>query len=151
LTVIEVVTDIAASPARCFDLARDVETHLSSLPQSNERATAGKTSGLLDAGDEVTFEARHFGIPWKLTALVTEFDPPTRFVDEMQRGPFKSWRHEHRFVSNERGTTRMVDVADYTPPGGPIGAVVDRVFLRRYMHRLLEERGHHIKLMAESA
>ena len=145
---LEVITDIAADPQRCFDLARDVDVHLSSIPRSQERVVNRTTDGLLEQGDEVTFEARHFGVRWRLTACITDLESPVRFVDEMQSGPFSSWRHQHVFTARDGGT-RMTDVADYTPPVGPLGQLVDGLLLRRYMERLLVERGQHIKAVAE--
>jgi ligand-binding SRPBCC domain-containing protein len=53
----------------------------------------------------VTWEARHFGITWRLTSKIVEYDPPARFVDEMQRGPFRRWRREHLFRRAPDGTT----------------------------------------------
>jgi len=150
MPVIVLRTRVAAPPARCFDLARDVELHQRSTAASRERAVAGVTAGLLGAGDEVTWEATHFGIRQRLTSRITEFDPPNRFVDEMVRGAFARFRHEHQFLSVPEGTD-MVDVFDYTSPLGPLGRLADGLFLRRYMTTLLRERNAYLKRAAESA
>jgi len=142
-------TRVAAPPARCFDLARDVELHQRSTAASRERAVAGRTTGLLGAGDEVTWEATHFGVRQRLTSRITEFDPPRRFVDEMVRGAFARFRHEHQFLSVPEGTD-MVDIFDYTAPLGPLGRLADGLFLRRYMTALLRERNAYLKRAAES-
>jgi ligand-binding SRPBCC domain-containing protein len=149
MPVIVLRTRVAAPPARCFDLARDVELHQRSTAASRERAVAGVTSGLLGAGDEVTWEARHFGVRQRLTSRITEFDPPKRFVDEMVRGAFARFRHEHQFLSVPEGTD-VVDIFDYTAPLGPLGRLADGLFLRRYMTRLLRERNAYLKRAAES-
>jgi ligand-binding SRPBCC domain-containing protein len=150
MPVIVLRTRVAAPPARCFDLARDVELHQRSTSASRERAVAGVTAGLLGAGDEVTWEATHFGVRQRLTSRITEFDPPNRFVDEMVRGAFARFRHEHQFLSVPEGTD-MVDVFDYTAPLGPLGRLADGLFLRRYMTTLLRERNAYLKRAAESA
>jgi ligand-binding SRPBCC domain-containing protein len=149
MPVIVLRTRVVAPPARCFDLARDVELHQRSTAASRERAVAGVTSGLLGAGDEVTWEARHFGVRQRLTSRITEFDPPKRFVDEMVRGAFARFRHEHQFLSVPEGTD-VVDIFDYTAPLGPLGRLADGLFLRRYMTRLLRERNAYLKRAAES-
>jgi ligand-binding SRPBCC domain-containing protein len=149
MPVIVLRTRVAAPPARCFDLARDVELHQRSTAASRERAVAGVTSGLLGAGDEVTWEARHFGVRQRLTSRITEFDPPNRFVDEMVRGAFARFRHEHQFLSVPEGTD-LVDIFDYTAPLGPLGRLADGLFLRRYMTTLLRERNAYLKRAAES-
>ena len=103
------VTDIAAPVAVCFDLSRSIDLHLESMTASGERAVSGVTSGLIGKDEEVTWEARHFGVRWRVTSRITEFEPPHRFVDEMVRGPFALFRHEHSFEEHEGGT-RMTDV-----------------------------------------
>ncbi len=149
MPVIVLRTRVAAPPARCFDLGRDVDLHQRSTAASRERAVAGVTSGLLGAGDEVTWEARHFAVWQRLTSRITEFDPPKRFVDEMVRGAFARCRHEHQFLSVPEGTDR-VDIVDYTAPLGPLGRLADGLFLMRYMTRLLRERNAYLKRAAES-
>src|SRR5260370_41522860 len=149
MPVIVLRTRVAAPPARCFDLARDVELHQRSTAASRERAVAGVTSGLLGAGDEVTWEARHFGVRQRLTSRITEFDPPNRFVDEMVRGAFARFRHEHQFLLVPEGT-EMVDIFDYTAPLGPLGRLADGLFLTRYMTTLLRERNAYLKRAAAS-
>lgn len=150
MPVIVLRTTVAAPPSRCFDLARDVDLHQRSTAASHERAVAGVTSGLMKAGDEVTWEATHFGVRQRLTSRITEFEPPNRFVDEMVRGAFRRFRHEHQFLSVPDGT-EMVDIFDYTSPLGALGRLADRLFLRRYMTRLLSERNAYLKRVAESA
>ena len=150
MPVIVLRTRVAAPPSRCFDLARDIDLHQRSTAASRERAVAGVTSGPLGRGDEVTWEATHFGVRQRLTSRITEFDPPNRFVDEMVRGAFARFRHEHQFLSIPDGTD-MVDIFDYTSPLGPLGRLADGLFLRRYMTRLLRARNAYLKRVAESA
>lgn len=55
---IELTTRVAAPRDRCFDLARSVELHVRSTAATGERAVAGRTTGLLELGDEVTWRGR---------------------------------------------------------------------------------------------
>ncbi len=130
MPVFRMVTEIDAPVERCFDLSRSIELHVESMAASAERAVAGVTSGLICAGEEVTWEARHFRIRWRVTSRITEFDAPNRFVDEMVRGPFASFRHEHLFEDNHDGT-RMTDVIEFSTRLGAIGDVPAGMYLRR--------------------
>lgn len=56
------------------------------MADSSERAVGGRTRGDLSFGDTVTFQARHFGLTWRLTCRITAYDPPQRFVDERDAG-----------------------------------------------------------------
>lgn len=133
---------------RVFDLARDVDVHTRSTSATGERVVAGVLHGRMSLGDEVTWEARHFGLRLRLSSRITEFEPHRRFVDEMVRGPFARLRHVHEFQPSDGGT-QMVDVFDYAPPLGAIGRLADALFLRRYMTRFLVRRNAYVKQIAE--
>jgi ligand-binding SRPBCC domain-containing protein len=148
VTTFECRTQTDAPPATVFDLARDIDSHVRSQTYANERAVAGVTSGLIGLGESVTWRATHFRIPFKMTSHIVEFDSPRRFVDEQIRGPFKRIRHEHVFEPSSGGTL-MVDHVSFDAPLWFIGALVDRVILRRYMQRLIEDRAQVIKAEAE--
>src|ERR1700761_416585 len=115
-------TKIHAPAAVCFDLARSIDLHLESTRQTGERAIAGKTSGLIELGETVTWRAKHFGIWQNLTSKITEFDRPYIFVDEMVDGAFRSFRHEHHF-SVKGDITSMHDVFVFESPLGILGKV----------------------------
>ncbi|MEL6770918.1 MAG: hypothetical protein AAFP18_07625 [Bacteroidota bacterium] len=81
----EVTTWIAAPPAVCFDLARDVDFHAQSLAHTGERVVERPAHALLELGDEVEFEGRHFGVVQRHRARITGFDAPVFFRDTMVR------------------------------------------------------------------
>lgn len=133
-------TIIAAPVEACFELALSVDAHTASMGPSGERAIAGVTSGVMQLGDTVTWRAKHFGLPFRMTSWITAYERPHRFVDEQQRGPFASWWHEHTFVGAPTGRTVMVDVIRFRSPLGPLGRLVDRLILARYLSRLIRQR-----------
>lgn len=123
-----------------FEASLDVAVHTASQSRSRERVVSGPASGRLKLGDQVTWEARHFGLWWTMTSAVTEMDGPFRFVDEQVRGPFSRFRHEHRFASVDGGTL-MTDTIEFAAPFGIIGRLVARAVLRPYLRRLIVARG----------
>lgn len=147
--MIEVVTDIGAAPSVVFDLELDVDVHAASLPTSGERASTSSGRRHLRLGDEVTFHARHFALPWRMTSRVTAHERPHRFVDEQTRGPFRSLHHEHLFEDLGADGTRMTDRMSITAPAGPLGVVLTRLVLAPYLHHLLRQRAAHVKQAAE--
>jgi ligand-binding SRPBCC domain-containing protein len=149
MPTIRVSTEIGAPPDRCFDLARSVDAHVESATRTRERAVAGVTTGLLGPGDEVTWQARHFGLNQELASRITGFDPPRRFQDSMVQGAFARFVHDHLFVATPGGT-QMVDVVDYAAPGGPLGWLAERLFLTAYLTRFLQRRAQVLKRLAES-
>jgi ligand-binding SRPBCC domain-containing protein len=147
---IETATDIAAPVERVFDLSRDLDVHRLSQAASGERAVAGRTSGLIGEGEEVTWEAVHFGVRQRLTSRIVAMDRPRHFRDSMVAGAFRRLDHDHVFQAIAGGMTRMTDILDYTSPLGPLGRMADALFLERYMRRLLTERSAFIRRIAES-
>lgn len=145
---IRIATVIDAPIECCFDLARDIDFHTRSLAHTCEIAIAGRTSGLIELGETVTWEGRHFGVWQRFTSKITAFERPTYFRDEMVAGAFKSFAHDHRFESTNGGTT-MIDEVWFRSPFGILGIVVDAVLLKRYMTRLLAGRAEAIKREAE--
>lgn len=149
LTIIDLTTDIDAPIERLFDLARDLDLHTRSMAHTGERAIGGRTTGRVEIGDSVTWRARHFGLWWSLTSSITVVEVPVRFEDVQERGPFAWFRHEHRFESVD-GVTRMHDHWEHRSPFGPLGRVVDRLVLGRYMRSLLATRNAALKQVAEA-
>jgi ligand-binding SRPBCC domain-containing protein len=139
---------IAAPIDDVFWLSLNVDAHVASMAHSGERIVAGVRHGRLGLGDQVTFRGRHFGIPFTLTSRVIELDEPHRFVDEQIRGPFRSFRHEHLFRSQD-GATVMTDSVRFDAPVGVVGTVAERVVLGRYLRQLIEQRSQHTKREAE--
>ncbi|TDQ11431.1 SRPBCC family protein [Pedobacter metabolipauper] len=148
MPTIHLETFILADTHEVFDLARSIDLHIVSTKQTNERAVAGKTSGLIELNETVTWQAKHFGIVQKLTTQITEYQKPDYFVDEQLSGAFKSFKHEHRFEAKDGGTL-MTDVFQYVSPLGFLGKLADRIILKKYMESLLRLRNEVIREHAE--
>jgi ligand-binding SRPBCC domain-containing protein len=133
VTLLPVVRDAA------FDLALNVDAHIQSMSRSGERPVGAIRSGQLRLDDEVTWRAKHFGVWWTMTSRITESQRPRRFVDEQVRGPFSRFHHEHLFEPVGH-STRMTDRVTFVAPLGPVGWVVERVFLARYLRQLIQIR-----------
>jgi len=155
MSTIRLQTIISATPETCFNLARSIDAHLSSLAHTNEKAIAGRTSGLIEEGETVTWEARHFGITQYLTVKISKMNTPHFFEDVMVKGAFKKMEHQHYFVQRtshgeeNNGGTLMKDVFTYETPFWIFGEMFDVLILKRYMTKLVTERNRLLKEMAE--
>ncbi len=60
--------------------------------------------------------------PWSLQVIA--YEPPHQFVDEQLpgQGPFKHWRHMHRFEPADEGTC-IIDHIEYELPLGVLGKI----------------------------
>ncbi len=149
MPLIELATHIQVPIDRVFDLARSIDVHLLSTQRTRERAIAGRISGLIEEGEMVTWEARHFGIRQRLSVRITAFDRPYMFADEMVKGVLSEMRHVHRFTEFE-SQTLMKDEFYFSAPLGVLGRTAERLFLTRYMRMFLFERAIALRNLAES-
>jgi ligand-binding SRPBCC domain-containing protein len=145
VTRIELETLIRAPQELCFDLARSVDVHLHLAERSQERTVAGRTTGLLELGDDVTWEGRHLGLTRRLAVRITQFDRPTSFRDEGEGGGIRRLVHEHFFLARQGGTL-MVDRFEVES----VLRLLDRALLKPYFERFLRERSEGLRRLAES-
>ena len=80
------------------------------------------------------------GISWRL--IHREYRENEQFCDEQVRGPFRSWKHYHRFIANNERSCCMRDEIHFALPYG-IGLAKPLVIrelnrLFRYRHMILQ-------------
>ncbi|MER1996636.1 MAG: SRPBCC family protein [Arthrobacter sp.] len=122
-----------------FDRARSIDAHKDSMARSREQAVAGVTTGLISLGEDVTWRAWHFGVPLRMTSRITAMKVPDFFIDEQVKGPFRRFRHVHEFAEDTDGTV-MIDRVVFEAPFGPLGRLVEKLVLGRYLRNLVESR-----------
>lgn len=150
MPIIELSTQILGPIDLVFDLSRSIDLHIESTSQTSEKAVAGCTSGLISLGQEVTWEATHFGVRQQLTTKIVAFNPPYYFRDSMVTGIFTRFDHDHFFEANGQSTV-MKDRFDFTSPFGILGRLANTLFLERYIRKFLRKRNQIIKSVAESS
>lgn len=148
MTTIRLITKISAPIQTVFDLARNIDIHQQSTAQSKEKTIAGRTSGLIELGETVTFRGKHFGFYLKHQSKITEMEIPNYFVDEMIKGQFKYFRHDHTFVT-QNGHTVMIDFLQYKAPFGILGKLFDNLLLKKHLENFLLKRNEMLKNLAE--
>ena len=84
----------------------------------------------------IDYKLRIRGLPMRWQSEITAWEPQRRFVDEQRRGPYRFWRHEHRFEPCEGGT-RVLDEVHYGVPGG---AIIHNLLVRRDVEQIFRHR-----------
>lgn len=148
MSFIHLTTFIAAPVERVFDLSRSISLHKATMTKYGERAVGGRIGGLIQLGETVVWKAKHVFKERTMHIKVTASSKPFLFIDEQVKGDFKMMKHEHHFKSIDNGTI-MIDQFWFEIPFGQFGKVVDALYLKRYMKKLLEERNKMIKATAE--
>jgi len=115
-------------PAKAFDLSLSVTAHLASMAGSRERAIGRAKSDLVGLGDEISWRAWHFGVPWRLTSRSLRSTGYTGSSMSKSAGPFHRFHHEHRFESVDGGS-RMTDIVEFEAPTGCWARLAERLVL----------------------
>jgi ligand-binding SRPBCC domain-containing protein len=149
MAVILITTLIHAPIERVFDLCRSIDAHQHSTATTSEVAVGGTTSGLIGLGEEVEWEAYHFGVKQRLTSRISALSRPNHFQDVMIKGAFSFMKHDHYFrkVGDD---TELKDVFEFKAPLGVLGRIAEKLFLTRYMRNFLITRNQILKHVAET-
>ena len=133
-SVIEPSCEIDAPIAQVFAFHLDTR-NAARIAAPGQRVLSVEGSFPLRLGSEVQLRTRQLPVPWAQRWLVrvAQLEEPTLIVDEMLRGPFSLWRHEHRFAELPGGRTRLTDHVTYELPGGPLGRLANALLGRRLL------------------
>lgn len=90
-------------------------------------------------GTLIDYVVNIMAVPVRWTSLITEYDPPHKFVDEQLKGPYSFWHHEHFFRATPDGTV-IEDVVHYSLPLGFLGRLVEPILVRPQLKAIFEYR-----------
>ncbi len=91
-----------------------------------------------------------FGIPTGWRTRIESVDAPHAFRDVQDKGPYKSWVHEHRFTEVEGGV-RVDDRVEYEMPFGPLGSLAHRMAVGAQLQYVFDFRSTAIDNIFEPA
>ena len=95
-------------------------------------------------GTLIRYRLRVRGAPVNWLTEITAWEPPHRFVDEQIKGPYALWHHTHTFEALDDGGTLMRDVVRYRIGFGPLGALANRLLVRRDVEAIFDFRARRI-------
>jgi ligand-binding SRPBCC domain-containing protein len=125
---------------RVWEFYTDIK-HLDIItPKEMKLKVTNATSQKLTQGSEIWLEGRIMMIRKrsKWHSMITSYSVSPKqylYVDEMLAGPFKIWRHWHKFYdvdnNNNQKQTQVIDEIDFELPYGIIGKLFDGYAYRR--------------------
>jgi ligand-binding SRPBCC domain-containing protein len=102
-------------------------------------------------GAAIDYRIRVGPVPLRWRTRIVRWDPPRRFADVQERGPYFSWWHEHTFEADGPRTV-MDDRVCYAPPvPGALGRFVNRLIVAPMLRRIFAYRTDMIRLRFGSA
>ena len=98
----------------------------------------------MNKGLVIDYRFRWLGLPMTWRTLISDYNPPHLFVDEALKSPYKLWRHRHTFEATENGTI-VRDRVDYALPFGPLGAIANKLMVRKQLEEIFAYRQQKIR------
>ncbi|MGC3947822.1 MAG: SRPBCC family protein [Chryseolinea sp.] len=106
----------------------------------NFRITSLPYEGEMYAGQIINYKVTVApAITVKWITEITHVRKPFFFVDEQRRGPYRFWHHQHHFRETDNGV-EMIDEVNYEVPFGPLGRLVNHIFVGPQLERIFEYR-----------
>lgn len=79
------------------------------------------------------------GIKMKWVTEITYVKENEYFIDEQRIGPYSMWHHQHKITPIDSGVL-MTDIVTYNPPFGFLGALSNKVFIRKQLDEIFNYR-----------
>ena len=105
-----------------------------------ERVVVEERTGGIQDGARVVLRVDAGPIRLRWVAVHHEVVPGRQFCDRQDRGPFRYWRHRHRFEPDGPSACRLEDDVEYALPLGPLGTIVAGGRVREKLERMFVYR-----------
>lgn len=92
------------------------------------------SSKMLEVGCIIHYKFKQFGLPISWKTRITRYEENNFFIDEQISGPFKSWQHEHNFISLSNGTL-VKDLITYQHPIRSSNALIRAELVKLFKFR----------------
>jgi ligand-binding SRPBCC domain-containing protein len=94
----------------------------------------------MGVGTLIEYRLRLHRVPVRWRTRIEAWEPPRRFVDAQIKGPYSLWEHTHTFEADGPEATIIEDRVRYSIPFGPLGALANRLLVRRDLRQIFDYR-----------
>lgn len=102
--------------------------------------TSGDPPDEMYPGMIISYKVRPLaGIKMTWVTEITHIEQGRFFIDEQRVGPYAMWHHEHHLEEVDGGVM-MRDIVSYRPPLGILGALANRVLIRKQLKNIFDFR-----------
>lgn len=101
---------------------------------------------VMKPGATIAYSLRVRGIPLRWLTEIEQWTPPHDFIDIQAKGPYKLWRHTHRF-SELNGGPLIADTVVYALPFGLLGRLVHRLQVARDLGQIFDYRAQQVRAL----
>ena len=94
----------------------------------------------ISPGTVLEYRLRIYGVPVKWRTRIETVEPPNRFVDVQDKGPYAMWRHTHSFREVDATHTEIHDRVEFSMPLGPLGEIAYRFLVVGSLREIFDYR-----------
>jgi uncharacterized protein len=105
-----------------------------------ERVVVEERLGGIEEGARVVLRVAAGPIALRWVAIHDDVIPGRQFCDRQAQGPFRSWRHCHRFQPEGPSACHLEDDVEYALPLGWLGSIVAGGSVRKKLDRMFSYR-----------
>lgn len=150
-SIFQTRTPLAASAETMFEFHSDPHNLTKVMPPTLTLVSL-VTAGPAEEGRLIELHCRDFGIiPMRWTCRWKTVSPPHLLVDEILKGPFTVFIHEHRFEKTGSDACVMHDTVTYQWGRSWWGRLVSETGVRLYLTALFKYRHHRTRQWALTA
>lgn len=144
MSTFEYTSRVEATPAEVFKWhTRPGAFERLSPPWMDVRVLERPAS--LTDGSRVTLQLRKGLLHATWILEHKDIDPPHQFADEQVKGPFRRWRHAHRFEPDAQNSCLVRDHIQYELPGGTAGESLAGGMIEQSLDRLFRYRHEQLR------
>ena len=123
-----------------FDFFQKPENLAAITPPSLDFQLLSPSPVPMEQGRVIDYTIRVMGVKLRWRSLISDHQPPLRFVDQQLKGPYSFWHHEHRF-EDLGDRTRLIDEVHYTLPLYlPFSSLIHRFYVRPRLEDIFDYR-----------
>ena len=137
---------VPGDPARIWDFFATPRNLNELTPPGMSFDIRGEVGDRMYAGQMIEYRVGILpGVKLRWLTEITHVREGEYFVDEQRIGPYKLWHHEHRFTATPDGRgVQMTDRITYDPGWGPLGGVVDALWIKRQLAGIFDFRAKQV-------
>jgi len=136
---------VPASIAEVFDFFSRAENLAEITPPWLDFKILTPSPIRMEEGTRIAYLLRIHGLPYRWLTYIERWNPPFEFVDVQQKGPYRLWRHTHRFSEEDNGTL-ISDRVEFALPFGPLGDLLYRLQVAHDLKKIFDYRAEQVRL-----
>lgn len=144
--ILETVTRLNRPLAEVFDFFSRAENLNKLTPPELEFQILTPSPIVMQKNTQIDYKIKLSGIPFHWRTRITAYEPPYRFVDEQEAGPYKIWHHEHRF-EDKGDHVLMTDRVQFLSPGWFLEPIINKWFVEPRVRAIFEYRTKQLKVL----